>query len=79
MERNNNSSYTQKGERNKRENYRGTALGNAACKILENIILGGMKPYIEKIKEDYQNGFRDGRSVTDNIFSLKIINKKTWE
>jgi hypothetical protein len=28
---------------------------------------------------DYQNGFRDGRSVNDNIFALKIINEKIWE
>ena len=28
---------------------------------------------------DYQNGFRDGRSVIDNIFALKIINEKLWE
>jgi len=28
---------------------------------------------------DYQNGFRDGRSVIDNIFALKIINQKLWE
>ena len=28
---------------------------------------------------DYQNGFRDVRSVIDNIFALKIINKKLWE
>ena len=28
---------------------------------------------------NYQNGFRDGRSVIDNIFALKIINKKLWE
>ena len=27
----------------------------------------------------YQNGFRDGRSVIDNIFALKIINEKLWE
>jgi len=63
MERNNNSSYTQKGDRNKCEIYRRTALGNAACKILANIILARMKPYIEKIKEDYQNGFRDGSKI----------------
>jgi hypothetical protein len=25
------------------------------------------------------NGFRDGRSVIDNIFALKIINEKLWE
>jgi hypothetical protein len=28
---------------------------------------------------DYQNGFRDGRSVIDNKFALKIINEKIWE
>jgi len=28
---------------------------------------------------DYQNGFRDGRSVNDNIFALRIINEKLWE
>jgi hypothetical protein len=28
---------------------------------------------------DYQNGFRDGRSVTDNIFALRIINEKLSE
>jgi len=41
--------------------------------------LGKIKPYIEKVIGDYQNGFRDGRSVTDNIFALKIINEKIWE
>ena len=28
---------------------------------------------------DYQNGFRGGRSVIDNIFVLKIMNKKIWD
>jgi hypothetical protein len=28
---------------------------------------------------EYQNGFRDRRSVIDNIFALKIINEKIWE
>jgi hypothetical protein len=51
------------GDRDKCENYRGITLGNAAYKILLNTT----KPYIEKIMGDYQNGFRDGRSVTDNI------------
>jgi len=39
MERNNDSSYIQKGDRDRCENYRGIALGNAACKLLMNIIL----------------------------------------
>jgi len=38
-----------------------------------------IKPYIEKITVDYQNGFRDGRSVIDNIIALKMINDKIWE
>jgi len=68
-----------RGDRDRCENYRGITLGNAAYKILSNIILGKIKPYIEKVMGDYQNGFRDGRSVIDNIFALKIINKKLWE
>jgi len=46
---------------------------------LLNIILGKIKSYIEKVMGDYQNGFRDGRSVIDNIFAWRIINKKLWE
>jgi hypothetical protein len=68
-----------RGDRDKCENYRGIAVGNADYKILSNIILGKIKPYIEKVTGDYQNRFRDGRSVIDNIFALKIINKKLWE
>jgi len=68
-----------RGDRDRCENYRGIALGNAAYIILSNIILGKIKPHIEKVMGDYQNGFRDGRSVTDNIFALKIINEKLWE
>jgi len=41
--------------------------------------LGKIKPYIGKVMGVYQNGFRDGRSVIDNIFPLKIINEKLWE
>ena len=54
-------------------------MGKGAYKILANIILGNIKPYIEKIAGDYRNGFRDGSSVTDNIFALKIINEKIQE
>ena len=61
-----------RGNRDRCENYTGIALGNAAYKILWNIILGKIKPYIEKVMGDYQNGFRDGRSVIDNTFALKI-------
>jgi len=65
-----------RGERDRCENCRGIALGNAAYRILSNIILGKIKRYIEKVMGDYRNGFRDGRSVIDNIFVLKIINER---
>ena len=67
-----------RGDRGRCENYRGIALGNAAYNILSNIILGKIKPYVEKVMGDYQNGFRHGKSVIDNIFALKIINEKLW-
>ena len=54
-------------------------MGKGAYKILAIIILGKIQPYIEKIAGDYRNGFRDGSSVTDNIFALKIINEKIQE
>ena len=64
MERNNNSSHIKKKrDRDRCENYRGIASGNAPYKILANIILRKIKPYVENIIGDYQNGFRDGRSV----------------
>jgi len=65
-----------KGGRDRCESYRGIALENAAYKILVNIILLKIKLYIEKITGDCQNRFRDGSSVIDNIFVLKIINEK---
>ena len=41
--------------------------------------MGTIKSYIEKIMRDYQNGFRDGRSVIDKIFAMITINNKIWE
>jgi hypothetical protein len=46
---------------------------------LSTVILGKIKSYVEKDMGDYQNGFRDGRSVIYNIFALKIITEKLWE
>jgi hypothetical protein len=38
-----------------------------------------IKPYIEKITGDYQNGLTDGRSVIHNMFVMIITNVKIWE
>jgi len=64
-----------KGDRDRCENYRGIALWQTAYKILANTILSKTKPYIE----DYQNGFRDGRSIIDNTFVFKITHEKIWD
>jgi hypothetical protein len=50
--------------RDRCENYKGIALGNAAYKILENIILKKIKPYIEK---KYQG-------LSEWIYRWKICN-----
>jgi len=68
-----------RGDRVTCENCRGIAMGNAAYKILSNTIMGEIKPYIEKVMGEYKIGFRNGRSVIDNIFALQIINEKLWE
>jgi hypothetical protein len=41
--------------------------------------MGKIKPYIEQNWRRLSNGFRDWRSVNDNIFVLKIIKEKIWE
>jgi hypothetical protein len=49
-----------------------TGDSNGKCS-LQNFVKynrGKIKPYIEKVMGDYRNGFRDGRSVIDNIFAL---------
>jgi len=38
-----------RGDRDRCENYMGIALGNAAYKILSNIILIKIKPYVENL------------------------------
>ena len=48
-----------KGDRDRCENYRGIALGNAAYKILANIILEKIKPHIEKITRDRMDSEMD--------------------
>jgi len=63
-----------KGDGDRCENYRKCSLQNfGKCNF------GKIKPYIEKIAGDYLNGFRDGRSIINNIFVLKLINEKIWE
>jgi predicted alpha/beta-fold hydrolase len=47
--------------------------------ILSKCILDRIKPWAEDILGDYQAGFRQNRSITDQIFILKQIFQKMWE
>ena len=67
----------------KRENincsdYRGISLLLISYKILSNIILGSLTPYVEEIIEDHQYGFRRNRSTIDQIFCIRQILEKKW-
>jgi hypothetical protein len=51
-------------------NYRGISLLSTSYKILSNIILSRLSPYIDEIIGDHQCGFQHNRSITDQIFCI---------
>jgi hypothetical protein len=55
--------------------YRGILLLNVTYKIFTNVLARSMEPYVEEILGEYQSGFQRGRSTTDQIFSLRILEK----
>jgi hypothetical protein len=59
--------------------YRGISLLSTLYKILSNILLSRLVPYIDEIIGDHQCGFRRNRSTTDRIFCIRQILKKKWE
>lgn len=60
-------------------NYRGIALLNITYKILSLILLKRIHPLSEDLINEYQYGFRTGRSTVDQIFTLRQICEKAWE
>jgi Reverse transcriptase (RNA-dependent DNA polymerase). len=60
-------------------NYRGISLLSTSHKILSNIIVSRMTPYVNEIIGEYQCGFRRNRSTDDHIFSIRQILEKKWE
>jgi hypothetical protein len=57
-----------KGDKTDCNNYRGISLLSTASKILSNIILARLTPYVSEVIGDHQCGFRRNRSTTDPIF-----------
>jgi hypothetical protein len=68
-----------KGDKTDCNNYRGISLLSTAYKILFNILLATLTPYVNEIIGDHQCGFRRNRSTVDQIFYIRQILEKKWE
>jgi len=68
-----------KGDKMSCNNYRGISLLPTCYKILSNILVARLVPYVEEICGDHQCGFRRNRSTTDQIFTIRQILEKKWE
>jgi hypothetical protein len=68
-----------KGAKTDCNNYRGISLLSTSYKILANILLSRLGPYIDEIIGDHQCGFRRNRSTTDQIFCIRQILEKKWK
>ena len=62
-----------KGDLTEADNYRGISLTSIVGKTLNRMILNRVKPCLEKLLRDNQNGFRPGRSTTSHILALRRI------
>jgi hypothetical protein len=65
-----------KGDKTDCNNYCGISLLSTSYKILSNILLSRLNPYIDEIIGDHQCGFHHNRSTTDKIFCICQILEK---
>jgi sorting nexin-29 len=70
---------TQKGSKDKCENYKGITLLPQIYKILSSVLRNRVVRFAETTIGDYQNGFRSGRATTDSVFILRQIIEKVHE
>ena len=64
------------GDKTDCSNYRGISLLPTTYKILFNILLSRLIPYVKEIIGDHQCGFRHNRSTIDHIFCIRQILEK---
>jgi sorting nexin-29 len=67
------------GDKIECNNYRGISLLSSGYKILFNILLDRLNPYVNEIIGDHQCGFRRNRSAMDQVFYICQIIAKKWE
>ncbi|KAJ4429626.1 hypothetical protein ANN_21827 [Periplaneta americana] len=68
-----------KGDKTNCGNFRGISLLLTSYKILSNILLRRLTPYVDEIIGDHQCGFRRNRSTIDQIFCIRQIMEKKWK
>lgn len=70
-----------KGDLTVASNYRGIAIVNSGYKLYASILHSRLERFVEEhnLLQDGQNGFRKGRSTTDNIFILNHCLKSTLD
>ncbi|XP_062717045.1 uncharacterized protein LOC134292171 [Aedes albopictus] len=68
-----------KGDHLECENFRAITILNAAYKVLSQIIFRRLSPKTNEFVGSYQAGFIDGRSTTDQIFTVRQILQKCRE
>jgi hypothetical protein len=69
----------EKGDKTDCNNYRGISLLSTSYKMLSNIFLSRLSPYVDEIIGDHQCRFYHNRSTTDQIFCIRQILEKKWE
>jgi hypothetical protein len=68
-----------KGDKTDCNNYRGISLLSTAYKILSNLLLARLTPYVTEIIGDHQCGFRRNGFTADQIFYIRQILEEKWE
>jgi hypothetical protein len=67
-----------RGDKTDCNNYRGISLLSTSYKIISNILLSRLSPYIDSVIGDYQCGIRSNRLTADQIFCIHKILKRKW-
>ena len=62
-----------KGDLTDPNNHRGIAITSQVAKTLNRMILNRLRPEVEKLLRDNQNGFRESRSTTSHILTLRRV------